>query len=110
MVVGCRSDDLGYRPILSRTCFVDLSTEVRFRAKNEATVVDTHGLQLLARDDAKQAGLTACGGLEFLLQQGMIRELFQAQLNCLGCQFTGRLREKETSVKKVRGVFGVHSL
>jgi len=110
MVVGCRSKDLGRRPIASRMGFVNLTTEARFRAKNEAGVVATHRLQLQARDDAKRAGLTACGGVEFLFQQGMIRELFQAQLNCLGCQFTGSLREKKTSVKKVRGVFGVHSL
>jgi len=41
MVVGCRSNDLGYRPIVSRMCFVNLSTEVRFRVKNESTVIDT---------------------------------------------------------------------
>ncbi len=40
MVVECRSNDLGCRPIVSRMGFVNLSTEVRFRAKNEARVMD----------------------------------------------------------------------
>jgi len=68
MVVVCRSNDLGYRPIATRLCCLKLPMEVRFRAKNEARVVDTHGLQLQTRDDARRAGLTACGGVEFFLQ------------------------------------------
>ena len=40
MVVRYWGNELGYRPAVSQMCFVNFSTEVRLRAKNEARVMD----------------------------------------------------------------------